>query len=153
MRVGSFYKINYRTIPIKTFNGYFQEQTVEGVGELITPYINSQLHLFQLADGRHVYATSRGVIYEVTAPSKTPGVMVPAQLQSEMHKEAPGDPSERAEQIAIAQHLLSDLGIEIVPDSESTYCLIDYSSIVNLKMLTLKLLSASIKNEYDDLLH
>lgn len=160
LKVGNWYKINYRTTLAKnkgtSYGGYsyeygYKEKPQAGVGVLLKISAKAGQHQFELDSGEKVYATSQGVLNEVSASVAGKGGMLTAELQNQLEKlrKMGLDDESRANEINMTRTLLYDLGVICKADDDNTHVTIDYMSLINLKFLALTLLKKSMEIEDD----
>ena len=143
--VGKSYEILYRTSVERTGNGWYSNKYAEkrepGVGTLIKMYVSTgPNHLFFVEGIGNVYATPNSILREVEPLVKAFADEESIGEELTKLKKLGFSDEERALEMNHAKTLLNDLGISFQSSQNNTSAVIDYESVMRLKLLALNLI-------------
>jgi hypothetical protein len=145
IKVGKVYEILYRTSVDRVGNGWYSNKYVEkrepGVGTLIQMYVSTgPNHLFFVEGVGNVYATPNSILREVEPVTKAFADEDSIGEELTKLKKLGFSDEERAIEMSRAKTLLSDLGIDFRINDSNTSAVMDYESVMRLKLLALNLI-------------
>ena len=144
IKVGKVYEILYRVSLDKVGNIWsnrYAEKREPGVGTLIKMYVSTgPNHLFFVEGIGNVYATPNSILREVEPITKVFADEESIGEELTKLKKLGFSDEERAIEMARAKTLLNDLGINFRVNDTNTSAVMDYESVMRLKLLSLNLI-------------